>query len=854
MKIAKKWDFGYRWVGLGLALLIITIVLGWSAVVQGDSMTPDWLNNQPQVVGRYRVASDNYCYGSTINMKISGLSQKLPVCVLSGEIGGTFFGSWQMPNGAWLYGFGLPGSDYMYTASSCRGVCDYSFSTDTLLTIFYSNGQANLLVSQNAMAKGSPVNINGQHSFNTSNDQSFLTNSLQTPVIINQFNVSKGGRYIALSLQSGGEAIVDLAKMTIRQVLNYNPVGNRLGTYEAVSVSDDGRFLSVVSQENDELVFIDTLGCGTGEMSIDSFSPPYLPGWCQTRQYSLRDLTNDSGVTGVVSTKWANGDWQGLVMGGDDGGTPYLVTLKSSNQPVISADYLALGDSFTSGEGETSDSFYLPNTNINSDKCHISSRSYPFVAGMSLGLSTHSVACSGATTADILGGSSYLGQGKRASNEVNLSAMKTDALANFKPGLIGQVEFVADYHPGLVSVGIGGNDVGMFAKLRACLMPDECEWASTEGLAKMFQEINRKSDQLATTYRAIKGQSPASRLFVVGYPEIISESGDCGVLGGLLDEQERQMMNKAIDHLDYVIAQASSSAGAKFIDIRHAFAGHRLCEDGKAMNAFRLGDDSAPISQLDWVKILGNETFHPTPYGHELIATIVARAISSDQASPIETEPVDEPTESDSIDLPVTISKDFSDTVTVSVDRSEITATLGSYNFTPASLVKVSFDGEESSSLIADDTGGLEAEIKLPTKQTGFIEVALSGQNLDGVGVEYHQTIGVVGQDTAPEISSAVEPTSPALVHSDTDKHTSQSSQGGSIDQTGGGFVDLVRAVLKQESSTAQTVENNSSPAVLGESSGDQSVARTHDPSVVAIVATGGAILVIVIICLILLL
>ena len=77
----------------------------------------------------------------------------------------------------------------------------------------------------------------------------------------------------------------------------------------------------------------------------------------------------------------------------------------------------------------------------------------------------------------------------------------------------------------------------------------------------------------------------------------------------------------------YTAAQAS---GVKFVDVSSAYGEHKLCNTTStpAMNAIRLGDDFSPIASLSNFKIIGAESFHPTPYGHELVADIIARSFS----------------------------------------------------------------------------------------------------------------------------------------------------------------------------------------------------------------------------------
>src|SRR5262252_4081115 len=61
------------------------------------------------------------------------------------------------------------------------------------------------------------------------------------------------------------------------------------------------------------------------------------------------------------------------------------------------AQYVALGDSFTSGEGAGD---YLPGTNIKGDSCHRSRHAYPGAVAEQLAFKLSFHACSGAITPD----------------------------------------------------------------------------------------------------------------------------------------------------------------------------------------------------------------------------------------------------------------------------------------------------------------------------------------------------------------------------------------------------------------------------------------------------------------------
>ncbi len=302
-------------------------------------------------------------------------------------------------------------------------------------------------------------------------------------------------------------------------------------------------------------------------------------------------------------------------------------------------DYLALGDSFSSGEGESEASFYKRSAIHASNTCNVSSRAYPYLLASYWNVSSmQSVACSGAETNDVFGSTEYFGQGDRAreliKNSSDREATEAASLKEFQAGIVRQLDFVTAYAPNFVSIGIGGNDAGLIGKLKVCLGTDTCEWADDE--SKRFataEEIKTLYYKLRSMIKAVRLASPKSQIMAVGYPRVINERVDarCGtLLNHLLNAKERQFMDESIKYLNSVVKAAAMSEGAVFGDIEDAFVGHRLCDaKDDAMNGIRRGDDIAPIGALPLLKIIGSESFHPTPHGHSLSAQAIVNSHAS---------------------------------------------------------------------------------------------------------------------------------------------------------------------------------------------------------------------------------
>ncbi len=228
---------------------------------------------------------------------------------------------------------------------------------------------------------------------------------------------------------------------------------------------------------------------------------------------------------------------------------------------AATVNYVALGDSYSSGLGAGS---YISS----SGSCDRSNNAYPEQwAAAHAPASFVSVACSGATTADVI--SSQLSA---------LSASTT-----------------------LVSLTIGGNDAGFSSTMETCVLHSTSSCVSAVDKAEAI--INGPLlGSLETTLQDIRARAPSARIVLLGYPELydLSKSGIC--IG--LSTTDRTALNGAADQLDAVIGNAAVHGSATFADVRPRFAGHEICDGGS--------------SWLNSVNILSiSSSYHPNTAGQE---------------------------------------------------------------------------------------------------------------------------------------------------------------------------------------------------------------------------------------------
>lgn len=220
-------------------------------------------------------------------------------------------------------------------------------------------------------------------------------------------------------------------------------------------------------------------------------------------------------------------------------------------------NYVALGDSYASGVG--ADSY-----TSESGSCQRSTNAYPAVwAATYLPASYRSVACSGATTSNVINS--------------QLSALSSST--------------------NLVSLTVGGNDVGFSSIMTACVLYGEYECIAAVNAAevKAQTELPGKLDQV---YSGIRSRSPYAKVVVTSYPEFYQLNMPFCVG---LTERSRAKINEGINILDGVIKTAVTKYGFRFADVRSIFVGHQLCSGDKWLHA------------LNWLNI--GISYHPNKTG-----------------------------------------------------------------------------------------------------------------------------------------------------------------------------------------------------------------------------------------------
>ncbi|MDN5892496.1 MAG: SGNH/GDSL hydrolase family protein [Nocardioides sp.] len=236
--------------------------------------------------------------------------------------------------------------------------------------------------------------------------------------------------------------------------------------------------------------------------------------------------------------------------------TGTLLTTPSAQ--ADSEEYVALGDSYSSGTGTRN--YIDDGTN-----CQRSPVAFASLITADRGYDLDFRACSGATIPNVSG------------NQVDALGATTD----------------------FVTVSVGGNDAGFADVLTECAKPG---WMSDCGAAIDGAEAfvnNALPGKLAGLYSSISSAAPGAQVVVVGYPRIFNGE-DCNALTWFSPAEEARL-NAMADLLNAKTSSVAGAAGFGFANPTGRFSGHAVCDNPEYLNGL-----SSPIS----------ESFHPNSLGH----------------------------------------------------------------------------------------------------------------------------------------------------------------------------------------------------------------------------------------------
>jgi hypothetical protein len=193
-----------------------------------------------------------------------------------------------------------------------------------------------------------------------------------------------------------------------------------------------------------------------------------------------------------------------------------------------------------------------------------------------------SVACSGATSADVTSISQHPGEAPQIQY---LNRLETD-----------------------VFTMIGGNDAGFVPMIRACVFENDVN-CKTQTDASLSTIKHLEQVVLPNVYRAERARvGPTTNLYVLGYPQAVGPNSICGATG--LNASTAANVFRFEVALDAAIQRSAQVNGAYYIAPTD-FNGHQLCS---ATPYFR---------GLQYLYTDFSGVYHPDSRGEQAIALLI---------------------------------------------------------------------------------------------------------------------------------------------------------------------------------------------------------------------------------------
>jgi hypothetical protein len=269
------------------------------------------------------------------------------------------------------------------------------------------------------------------------------------------------------------------------------------------------------------------------------------------------------------------------------------------------ARYVALGDSYSAGEGVFKDgfgnwapynvglpsppgsdaSYWEPGTdhdvnNRQKDHCHRSAYAYSgLLAHMGLTPGPPDFhACSGSVTNDFYFPNHQWGYSSATDGKPQLCWLSLDPQGCFSSNVFPYPTTPPDYGITLVTLTDGGNDVGFAPVVQNCVLAvfsDSGCWGQDP---KVDQAIANLEPRLVKLLDDIATLAPAARILVAGYPKPFPAGGYNGTCYTFTQTDE-QWMNAKAAQLDFAIQQAAFESGvAEYVDAYSIMDRHEVCD------------------------------------------------------------------------------------------------------------------------------------------------------------------------------------------------------------------------------------------------------------------------------------
>lgn len=214
--------------------------------------------------------------------------------------------------------------------------------------------------------------------------------------------------------------------------------------------------------------------------------------------------------------------------------------------------YVALGDSYTASPLTGAAAGPPPG-------CFRSVNNYPHLTATAFGAQLTDVSCSGATTKEF---------GTAQTTDAGVNPPQYAALSKATK---------------LVTVGIGGNDIGFSEIVRTCLSAtpfgSPCKDHYTAGgTDELRARINALGGKLATVLAEVHRRSPSARVALVGYPAVLAPTGPGCYPAVPITPGDVAYLRGVLADLNTRIQRSAGAGSATYVDTYTSTVGHDVCQ------------------------------------------------------------------------------------------------------------------------------------------------------------------------------------------------------------------------------------------------------------------------------------
>ncbi|MFC4517524.1 SGNH/GDSL hydrolase family protein [Streptomyces ehimensis] len=220
--------------------------------------------------------------------------------------------------------------------------------------------------------------------------------------------------------------------------------------------------------------------------------------------------------------------------------------------------YVALGDSFTSGPS-------IPRQ-VNA-RCGRSDANYPSIVREELGIADRTsftdASCGGATTDHMWNRQGATG------NDPQLDAISRDT--------------------SLVTLGIGGNDIGFGEIIGRCIHPlgpvesiprdNPCQrYFTRNGVDELDKRVNETAPKVAAVLKAVHERAPHARVAVVGYPALLGDDIEGCRKSVRIADGDIPYLRGTLRRLNAMLRKQATDRGDLYVNTNATTADHDACQ------------------------------------------------------------------------------------------------------------------------------------------------------------------------------------------------------------------------------------------------------------------------------------